>query len=1103
MPVVGEALVRVRVFSAGMDNDIRDEIRRQLGSNDIDRDAENTGRRIMRNTRSGMERENRGGLSKLFGNFGSDAAEKFGDAFNLGIGRARMGRGIISLLTAAGPSIISAGAAMGTALAAEILTAMSAIGPGLIGLGLSLGAGLATAALNAGLLYAAFKSGADGLKELGEEAKALAKELGTPIAQGMVQGFRDAVSTLRGALPELNEQLKTTGERFGAIAKGAAETLVSSENMGRLKSIFSTNNEFLDRFKNGLNDLITSFLILLNAAKPFIDYLGQGLEKFGAWAKTMLEAGEASGKLNEGAQRYLDRWKQLWQTIKDFAAGLSNLFKAIAPVGQKLADSMGQVAANFRAWTGDEANQGRITAFFEKAHELSTKIFDVLGKLFSAGGNAFMEADFTNLFAVMDSIATKLGPAIAQIFNQIQEAAGPHLVAVVENLGGAFQKIADNGTIGIIAGLVGTLLEKITELLNTDIGAWVLGAGVAWALFGGIISPIVSLLTTLIGGISGVGVAIAAVVGFFVLMWQNSVNLREKISELVDVVGGKFTEIWDKVGPKISELWDNIVKLAGAVGDRLAPVIAYITPLISSFLSLFGDVLSNGLGAFSNFIGMIADILQGDWSGALEHAKALISSLFDLVKSVFTGIADFIYNLWPGLWDWVGSVLGNIGGFISDIWNDIIDGIQEAGTGFRDWWNNLWEWTGEKISGVWSAISGAFTTITDGIRDFGNWIKELWDGLWIWVGETAASLWEWITGVVTGAWNGLTSAIMSVGTTIQEWWNSLWTWVGETAASIWNGITSTLSAIWQGIVNVIHFLFDPWIDFFSQLWTNIQNIASNVWNAITSTLSTIWNSISTTATSIFNSIANFLSNTWEGIKSTASSVWNSITGVASTAWNAVTGAIRTAVDSVVGWLSGIWEDIKGTADTVWNSIAGIASSAWSAVQTAIVQPIEDAYNTVVGWINDIKNAVTGVIDWIGGKASEVNGKLESILADQAKAGQVGVGVNTSGDTAGVFGGGAAEGGMFPAIPGGWMVNVSEGGRDERIEPLDSQGLSRRDKSLISHIVSQMAVNGGGGGDTQVTIMLDGRQLSGVVAGVVTNQLDGQARDIRRRRRTSA
>jgi len=52
--------------------------------------------------------------------------------------------------------------------------------------------------------------------------------------------------------------------------------------------------------------------------------------------------------------------------------------------------------------------------------------------------------------------------------------------------------------------------------------------------------------------------------------------------------------------------------------------------------------------------------------------------------------------------------------------------------------------------------------------------------------------------------------------------------------------------------------------------------------------------------------------------------------------------------------------------------------------------------------------------------------------------------------------GFAEGGVIQPQPGGAIVRVAEAGRPERIEPLDSQGLSRRDRA----IVAQLAGNGG-------------------------------------------
>jgi len=53
--------------------------------------------------------------------------------------------------------------------------------------------------------------------------------------------------------------------------------------------------------------------------------------------------------------------------------------------------------------------------------------------------------------------------------------------------------------------------------------------------------------------------------------------------------------------------------------------------------------------------------------------------------------------------------------------------------------------------------------------------------------------------------------------------------------------------------------------------------------------------------------------------------------------------------------------------------------------------------------------------------------------------------------------GFAEGGVIQPQPGGAIVRVAEAGRPERIEPLDEQGLSRRDRA----IVAQLAGNGGG------------------------------------------
>lgn len=51
----------------------------------------------------------------------------------------------------------------------------------------------------------------------------------------------------------------------------------------------------------------------------------------------------------------------------------------------------------------------------------------------------------------------------------------------------------------------------------------------------------------------------------------------------------------------------------------------------------------------------------------------------------------------------------------------------------------------------------------------------------------------------------------------------------------------------------------------------------------------------------------------------------------------------------------------------------------------------------------------------------------------------------------------AKGGTVPAQPGGMLARIGEAGRPERIEPLDPDGLSKRDKAMIA----MLAGNGGG------------------------------------------
>jgi hypothetical protein len=60
----------------------------------------------------------------------------------------------------------------------------------------------------------------------------------------------------------------------------------------------------------------------------------------------------------------------------------------------------------------------------------------------------------------------------------------------------------------------------------------------------------------------------------------------------------------------------------------------------------------------------------------------------------------------------------------------------------------------------------------------------------------------------------------------------------------------------------------------------------------------------------------------------------------------------------------------------------------------------------------------------------------------------------------------AEGGVVSPSPGGSLVNVAEAGKPERIEPLDADGLSKRDRALMKEL------SNGGGGGSNITVIVN-------------------------------
>jgi hypothetical protein len=205
-------------------------------------------------------------------------------------------------------------------------------------------------------------------------------------------------------------------------------------------------------------------------------------------------------------------------------------------------------------------------------------------------------------------------------------------------------------------------------------------------------------------------------------------------------------------------------------------------------------------------------------------------------------------------------------------------------------------------------------------------------------------------------------------------------------------------------------------------------IGKQIWQGFVDFMSTLWNGL----IDFFTGLGPFFADLWNGI----------VNGIVA-AWNWVVGGIRTAIDWVVGVFRTAWNGITGFFRTLVNGLIGM---------------FEGFVNFVINGLNNflrpLRDAINGILQTLGID-------FEFNVIPNVRIPRL------------------AKGGTVMPSSGGSLVNVAEAGRPERIEPLDPDGLSKRDKAMIAKL------SGGGAGNIQITVNpspgMDERELASIIS----------------------
>jgi hypothetical protein len=183
-------------------------------------------------------------------------------------------------------------------------------------------------------------------------------------------------------------------------------------------------------------------------------------------------------------------------------------------------------------------------------------------------------------------------------------------------------------------------------------------------------------------------------------------------------------------------------------------------------------------------------------------------------------------------------------------------------------------------------------------------------------------------------------------------------------------------------------------------------------------------------------------------------------------------------------LAGVIKVIGGFFTAFTDPIAGlklILSGFVSFLKAFIINPIVGAFKlgNVWGFLSDgFKETINKMIRWWNNFSMTLSVPSNVLTRAIGIAGR-GFTIETPNITP------LALGGIVPATSGGMLAMVGEAGRPERVEPLDPDGLSKRDKAMIDYLSA-------GAGGVNITVNpspgMDERELANLVSRQLAFQL---------------
>ncbi len=549
------------------------------------------------------------------------------------------------------------------------------------------------------------------------------EELRKKLQEAFFPKFTEAIKLLYdtyldpNAPASLEAALIRIAAKLGELSLLFAEVFTTPKKQEEINKIFDSFTPIIDNLGRAFIDLASAFVTLQAAFTPYtIEFSAFIAKKAEAFRKTV-ELKEATGEL---AQIFEDAT----DIVRDLGEGFGNAFSAFGTIISATV-AEGGAADTFLQWFKDVTaaweettkalnEEGKLAPFLNNLTIGATKVLEIIGLI----GAGFLQiAASEGYLSFLDSLEK-----VVRIFNGVGlELSKPG--GALESFGKFLEEFArlvaivtESESINIFFGTLTGILKVLNTVLGTEFGQAVLAvtggllalsaainiSKTAFLFYGdavkGALLGIQTGIFALPKGIPGVkklqqevaflsyGVeflskrfliisgVIGAVVGVFILAYQNSEKLREALKDMFENVLKALKKAWEEISVALNELLEPLGGVSGVfekIGDFLAVTLV---PLLEFVLVGAINIVKEVI------LGVIGTIQK--WVDRLIGFKNEVTKFYDKVKEVFNKIDELsIGDIWSGIKDSFKSALN----WVINKWNNLsfkmpsFDGLVIAG----------------------------------------------------------------------------------------------------------------------------------------------------------------------------------------------------------------------------------------------------------------------------------------------------------------------------------------------------------------------------------------------------------------------------------------